>query len=465
MSTAFGIRSLMSIAGLLAVALVLAPVKMAQAQTLVQPSDFSYLGAFRLPDSGERPKTFAWGGNAMTFRPAASGKAATGELPGSLFIMGHDRMAYGELPDGNQIAELSIPRPARNKNVNALPKARFLQRFHDVAGGRFSGLDELPRTGMAYLNVPATGPKIHLSWGQHFQPSPDVPSHAWLSPQLNRPDFKGSWHIGRQSGYAVNGYMFVIPKDWADKHVGGRRVATGRFRDGGWSGMGPALFAYQPWQTNNGRPSPPGARLSERTLLKYESSRNTSHIERALQGYQHADEWEGGAWISTRGGKSAVLFAGTKSIGDMFWYGFTNPAGPQAPCVAEEFVGQFEVCRLANGDACPARHLKECRGHNGYRDWWSTRFEAQFILYDPADLAAVAAGQIEPWKPQPYAKLGLDKHLFLNPSGIEPATLGTGVQRRYRIGAAAFDNQNDRLFVLELFADGDKPVVHVWNVR
>ena len=447
------------------IALVLPPLKTALAQTLVQPSDFAYLGAFRLPDSAERPKTFAWGGNAMTFRPSASGNTPTGELPGSLFIMGHDRMAYGELPDGNQIAELSIPRPVVERKVKALPKARFLQGFHNVADGRFDGLDELPRTGMAYLDVPATGPKIHLSWGQHFQPSTEVPSHAWVSPQLERPGFSGSWHIGRQSGYAVNGYMFVIPKAWADKHAAGRRIATGRYRDGGWSGMGPALFAYQPWERTDGRPSPEGARLSERTLLKYESSRNTSRIERALRGYQHADEWEGGAWISTRSGKSAVLFAGTKSIGAMFWYGFVNPAGPQAPCVAKEFVGQFEVCRLANGNACPARHLKECSGHNGYRGWWSTRFEAQFILYDPADLASVAAEQIEPWKPQPYAQLSLDQHLFLNPAGIEPATLGQGAQRRYRIGAVAFDDQNDRLFVLELFADGDKPVVHVWNVK
>ncbi len=400
----------------------------------------------------------------MTFRPAGGRQPAAGELAGSLFIMGHDRMAYGELPDGNRVAEIAIPRPVASRNLNALPRARFLQRFHDLAAGRFEGLDELPRTGMAYLDAPATGPRIHLAWGQHLQPETSIPTHAWVSPELSRPAFTGTWFIGRQSDYSVNGYMFEIPKSWADRHVGGRMIATGRYRDGGWSGMGPSLFAYRPWTDQAGTPAAPGARLQEKTLLHYESSRNTERIQRALAGYQHPDEWEGGAWIEARSGKSAVVFAGTKSLGDKYWYGFVNPAGPRHPCVAGDFVGEFPVCRLADGKPCPAEDLQECKGHNGYRGWWSTGFAAQFILYDPAELARVAAGEMKPWEPQPYASLNIDSHLFLNPANIEPETLGTGAQRRYRIGAVAYDRDNSLFYVLELFADEDKPIVHVWRI-
>ena len=35
----------------------------------ILPDDFTYLGAFRLPDDGDRPRTFEYGGSAMTFRP------------------------------------------------------------------------------------------------------------------------------------------------------------------------------------------------------------------------------------------------------------------------------------------------------------------------------------------------------------------------------------------------------------
>ena len=123
------------------------------------------------------------------------------------------------------------------------------------------------------------------------------------------------------------------------------------------------------------------------------------------------------------------------------------------------------VCRLADGTPCPAEDLTECEGHPDNRGWWSASFDAQFILYDPADLAQVAAGETDSWLPQPYDSLDLDEYLFLNPAGIEEDTLGTGVQRKYRIGAVAYDRNNDLLYVLELFADEAKPVVHVWKVQ
>jgi hypothetical protein len=242
-------------------------------------------------------------------------------------------------------------------------------------------------------------------------------------------------------------------------------IGTGRFRDGGWSGMGPALFAYRPWIDNKGSAPKPGAHLKETVLLLYEESMNTSRIKRRLEGYQHPDEWEGSAWITTSTGKSAVLFAGTKGTGGKYWYGFVNPAGPQIPCVAGDFVGQFEVCRKADGTVCPPRDLTECTGHNDYRGWWSSSFSGRFILYNPAILAKVAAGTLKPWKPQPYVSFDIDRYLFHNPSGVEEEMLGASVQRRYRIGDVAYDRKNDLLYVLELYADSAKPVVHVWRVR
>lgn len=119
---------------------------------LVTPDDFTYLGAFRLPDDGERPRTFEYGGNAMTFNPAN----------GTLFIMGHDRMPWGDLPDGNQVAEVSIPTPVNARVLDDLPTAEFHQGFHNVLAGQFHDLDEIPRVGIAYLDHPATGPKIHV---------------------------------------------------------------------------------------------------------------------------------------------------------------------------------------------------------------------------------------------------------------------------------------------------------------
>jgi len=67
--------------------------------------------------------------------------------------------------------------------------------------------------------------------------------------------------------------------------------------------------------------------------------------------------------------------------------------------------------------------------------------------------------------PQPYASLDIDEYLLLNLAGVDQDDLGTGVQRRYRISAVAYDRSNDLLYVVEPFADEARPVVHVWQVQ
>jgi len=429
--------------------------------TLVQPADFVYQGAFRLPGGDTPPETFAYGGNAMTFRPDGDGSNSDA-FPGSLFVMGHDRQPWGGLPNGNQVAEIKIPQPVISRNLSDLPVAGFIQGFSDVTAGYFTDLEEIPRVGMAYFDHVSTGPKIHLTWGQHLQPA-DAPSQAWFNPTLSDPQFEGVWFLGSQDPAGLTGYMFDLQTTWADAYASGRYLATGRFRDGGLAGMGPALFAYRPWQADGNAP-PSSTRLSATTLLLYENAYNTDQITRCLEGYQHADEWEGAAWLNTPSGKSALIFVGNKSNGAKYWYGYRNLAGSDLPCVHPESVGEFRCCLKADGTDCPPGDLGPC-SHSSERGWWSTRFEAQIILYDPRDIARVAAGTLHPWEPQPYTVLSIDDLLYHNPAGIELDTLGAGVQRRYKIGEAAYDRNQSILYVLELYADGAKPVVHVWSVQ
>lgn len=431
---------------------------------LVEPDDFDYLGAFRLPGGEDRPQTFAYGGGAMTCNPDGDSGGSSDGFPGSIYIMGHVRLPYGELPDGNQIAEISIPAPVRSKDPESLPRADFIQPFQDAAQGLFTECSEIPRTAMEYLDTPETGPKIHLAWGQHIQEDSPGPTHAWIDPNLSAPNPQGSWYIADYSPYSVNDYIFAIPREWAMSNAGGRLLATGRFKDGGWSGQGPALFAYRPW-SDDGSPAPPNTHLDATVLLLYANSRdNEDVVSRSLKGYQHVDEWDGGAWLQTSTGRTAVIFVGTKGVGDKYWYGWANPAGPDLPCVETAFVNDFPTCRRADGTFCPPEELSGCEGHNDYRGWWCPRMAAMILLYNPDDLARVARGEIEPWEPQPYARLGIDEQLLLNPAGVEPDLLGTGPQRRYRIGSVAYDASHDLLYILESFADNIKPVIHVWRV-
>ena len=431
----------------------------------INPQDMEYIGAFRLPGEWDPPDTFAYGGNAMTYNPNGDSGNAD-HFPGSLFIMGHDRLAYGDLPNGNKVAEINIPEPLISKSIENLNSAAFIQDFSDVTAGFFTDLEEIPKVGLQYLDHPATGPKIHISWGQHLQP-PGIASHGWFDPDLDNPQFEGAWFIGNQDLYSTNGYMLEIPSDWALKNTNGKLLGTGRMRDGGQGGMGPTLFAYRPWQ-EDGSPKPSGTHLEETVLLLYENVYSTPNIEKAMDGYQHPDEWEGGAWLTTPEGKSSVIFVGTKANGEKYWYGYMHPDGPQEVCV-DDHVSDFPICRLADGSVCPDSDLIGCCHEEdencvSMRGWWSTRFDASILFYDPADFSKVAAGEMESWEPQPYAILDIDEFLFLNPPEWDFAMLGWGDQRRYRIGDAAFDYQNGYLYILELFTDDAKPVVHVWQL-
>jgi hypothetical protein len=73
-------------------------------------------------------------------------------------------------------------------------------------------------------------------------------------------------------------------------------------------------------------------------------------------------------------------------------------------------------------------------------------------------LAAVAAGTMPTWAPQPYATLNLDPYLF-NP-GFDFER-----QKRYLLGAISFDRAHGNLYVIERRADEEKSLVHVFTIN
>ena len=72
---------------------------------------------------------------------------------------------------------------------------------------------------------------------------------------------------------------------------------------------------------------------------------------------------------------------------------------------------------------------------------------------------------MERWEPQPYAFADVDPVPNLNPSRVDVEEIGPGAQRRFRLGDVTFERQNGLLYLLELYADEARPVVHVFRVR
>lgn len=388
------------------------------ATDLIQPADLVYQGAFRLPDGPENIG-WEWSGAAMAYYPNGDPDGPADGFPGSIFGTGHNWNQW--------VSEISIPVPVNSpgKNVNNLPTATTLQDFHNIRGDLFSEF-EIPRAGLAYL--PAQGAqttgKLYFGWAGHA-PGNDAdtgPTHGWSELDLSRSQSAGVWRIGGYPKYVTADYMFPIPPAWADAYTPDTYLATGRYRDGGQAAEGPALFAIGPW--NQGNPPPSGATLPATPLLLYESVYEEN--PHALNDYHHSDEWSGGVWLTT-GDKSAVIFVGTKGTGDC-WYGCADgTVWPDEPPFPPD---------------CPER------------GWWSTGFEGQILFYDPADLAAVAEGEMETWEPQPYAVLNIDEYLYHVES----------TRQKHHAGAAGFDRERGLLYVFEPLVDGDRSLVHVWRV-
>lgn len=407
----------------------------ALASGLILPEDLVYKGSFRLPETSDE---YGWGysGYAMTFYPKGDPSGPDDGYPGSLFILGHDHRQY--------ISEISIPAPviSEAKDVYELPTASTLQPFEDITGGMFGEL-EIPRAGLAYLppqGTQTTG-KLYFCWGQHFQ-FEQAPSLGWSELDLSAPNSAGPWFIADYTNYVSNDYMFEIPEDWASTYTPGLRLATGRFRDGSWGGLGPTLFAIGPW--NEGNPPAPNSTLQQviPLLLYGEPIPGNPEIgtsnERRMVNFSEPDEWSGGAWLTT-GENSAVILVGTKALGKS-WYGFSN--GIVYPISGDPDETYPEIPPWPHDD----------------RGWWSEDISAQILFFDPSELGAVAMGEVKTWYPQPYATLTLDNSLYDPGFDYERG-------KRYLLGAAAFDRENGLLYIVERLADeDDRSLIHVFNI-
>ncbi len=402
-------------------ALVALSVRESQAARL-QPEDFTYMGAFRLPDPQPgAPENYNWTWNgwssAMAFYPEGDPDGENDGFPGSIFGVGHGHAQC--------VSEIAIPQPVVSaaKNLNELNTAETLQPFADIKGGMFGEL-ELPRVGLACLPAQGsqTSDKLYFAIANHMGDGEANPSHGWCEITLSNPQSKGLWRVGEYVNFVTGDYIFPIPQAWSDVYAPGMRLATGRMRDGGQGSEGPSILAIAPW--NDGNPPANGATLQATPLLLYESFYDAENPV-ALNDYHHSDEWSGAAWLVS-GQASSVIFTGTKGQGDC-WYGWADGT-------------------VYSPDS-------EIEGE-GERGWWSSSFEGQILFFDTDELGEIALGQRASSSVQPYAVMQIDDYLY----GV------TSTQMKTHVGAAAFDENNGLFYVFEPMVDEDKSIVHVWRV-
>ncbi len=400
----------------------------------LSPESLIYLGAFRLPEDSDG-MGWEYSGQGMTFYPEGDVQGSQDNFPGSLFIVGHDQQLY--------VAEISIPEPTISRNIQDLYIAQTIQSFADITAGYISEDLSIPRLGIAYLpaQLGQEEGKLHFTVGQHFQEF--EPSHGWASLDLSNPNTAGLWVFDGYTNYVTSDYLFAVPDEWASTYANGCTLATGRFREGVWGGLGPALFAYAPWEDGN----PPAAGQVLTTIqplllfgIQVEGLTDIQTDDSMrMNGYGEADHWLGGAWLTSASG-DAVIFTGTKAIGEN-WYGFANGV-----------VWDYD-CADDPDNPCPG--VPDFPYDN--RGYWAEDFMPAILFFDPADLAKVAQGETESYTPQPYALMDLSVYWFDPETNVE-------TYKRDLVGAAAFDRENGLLYIVERLADEYRSVIHVFQV-
>lgn len=387
-------------------------------ESMVTPGDFTYLGAFRLPHVDGQESRFAYGGHAITFCPTGDSDGEDDGFPGSIFMVGHKQHEL--------VAEVDIPRPvvSSGKNMDDLAVARVVQPFTDITRGLRSRLtagssEPFQFGGMQYLNG-----RLHWTLFKYYNVhGEDYLSHGFSSADLSSTTVSGMWHLGPQNSsdaawhsYKHAGYVADIPQSVADRYFQGRSLMSGLQISTGlqYSSQGPALYAYKPPAGTE----PAGSSLAATPLLWYS-------MDKPIHQHHYADLWAGAAWV-TVGGKHAVIIAGRKAHGAVYY-----------------------------GDARPT----DCYRDKGYH---GSSYEIQLLFYAPAHLLQASKRRVA--DVQPWARWnskteggGIDRFMYQE-CGRE-------------VGGLAYDRKNNLLYLSEMnagFTSDNEweslPVIHVFRL-
>jgi hypothetical protein len=365
-------------------------VNRAAGEGLVQSSSLVYQGAFRLPLPDFGTATFAYGGTALAFNPAGN----------SLFLVGHDWY--------QQVAEVGVPDVRVADSLSDLATAPLLQPLTDVTEGRLPQIDDPSNTIKIGGLLPYQNQLYVSAYSYYDADGNQVLSHFVSGLDLSaQGDVGGPYAVGDSAG-VISGYFGLVPADWQTA-LGGP-VLNGNCCLGiiTRTSFGPAVSSLDPVNIGVITPSP----------------------ALPLLGYPDAHQTLGG-WSS-----NSPYFNGTTEVRGVVFPGNAHSV---------LFFGRHGIGPFCYGTGAECHDPSDnSKGTHGYP-------YAYFVwAYDAADLAAVAAGTVQPWQVVPYAIWALNLPF---------------ASANAHINGAAYDPVTGRIFVSQGFGDGTKPLIHVFTVQ
>jgi hypothetical protein len=363
----------------------------------IQASNLVYQGSFRAPDRSAvsiaaSGNGFDYGGVAPAFNPANN----------SLFLLSHEH--------DQQTAEIGIPALGTGPSSN-LPMASVLQPFADALEGHLWDV----AAGEADQNTHIGGQlvyggQLYLNTYVYYGSSGERASYR-RSLSLTTPSVVGGMAIGPLHSDFYNGYMGLVPPEWQSALGGPVLVGNCCLSIIGRTSLGPALSAVDLSALTTGSTTPAAP------LVYYPSDHPTLGAWGAAGASQYFNGTTQIKGVVFPAGTSSVLFFGRQGLG-VYCY------------------GEAVVC----GDP-----------EDGSKGDHAYPYVYYVWAYDAHDLAAVHAGQKQPWDVRPYAVWSL--------------TLPTA-SWAHELGGAAYDPATGRLFISQLYGDQSVyPVIHVFTIQ
>ena len=342
---------------------------------------------------------------AGTFGGSSFGYVGTGmaynPANNSLFMVGHDW--------NQQVAEISIPTPVNSSSLDALPIAAVLQPFADPTDGRLQSIGTDVKIG----GLMVAGNQLYVTGFVYYDASGSQNvSHFVRSTNLSTASARGPFGVNYTG--AVAGPMVPVPPDWQGALGSPQLSAQCCIPILSRSSYGPSGFGVDLAQLGQVSPLPSTA------LLFYPQT-------------HPLDTWDG----------TSKLFNGTTKMGGMVF-----PVGSGSLLwIGRQGVGTF--C-YGNGSTQNPPPTGECydptdssKGNHAYP------YVYQVWAYAASDLAAVKAGSKQSWELRPYATWQLQ---------FPTTTWSSFIQ------GVAYDPARQRLYVSQAFADGERPVIHAFDL-
>jgi hypothetical protein len=404
----------------------------ASSGALIQESDFTFIGAFRVPQGAYNGISYEYGGRGLAYNSANN----------SLFILS----IYN-----SHVAEFSIPAPVNSSTLGDLNIAINLQSFEDITEGNRNNIGEggvectgtqnfmgdfLIYNGSMYGSVYNYYDAALCAELSHFKSGTTLSTTG---------DFDGMYRVG-DSAFNVGfraGYMCEIPDAWQSS-FGGATAFTGLSFVAvmGRTSFGPSISTFYPDSLGVSEPSPS-------TMLVYyedqgdDATFGTYYHPHDANPYISTADWVGG--VEFPEGSDTVLFIGMHGTGDWCYKcpEPNNPAGTGA-WPYQYFVWAYDANDLAASHS--GNYTVTQDDYNANRFWDG--------VY-PNNTSLAVGDTVRPYNVVPY-----DTWALTFP--IEPDTTVTNWKE---IRGTAYDPATNRLYLSAADIDGRRPVIQVYEIN